>query len=401
MNLMILILLSFGHMVADIHQGAVPTLMLFMRDVFNLNYAQVGMIILVSNLSSSVIQPLFGLYSDRSNLPWLMPLGIGLATGGMSLSGIMPHYYLVIIAIFISGLGVAAYHPEGTKMAYFAAGNRRNSAMSVFSVGGNLGYGLGPVLGALFFGTWGLTGSLAFLVPGLAATVAFYFLQPKISAANNHQMQEGIARAGVNSKPAWSWGLVALILIVILRSWVQYGLMSYLPFYYTDFLGGDKQVAAALVSVFLISGAAGTLIGGPLADRIGTKKHICISMALILPLICLLLHTSGAVAVVITSLTGMVLISTFSPTLVMGQQYLPQFIGLASGLLTGLAIGIGGLGVPILGLFADKFGVDLVLKILTLLPPAGFFLALFLPQPPEEHIRTCFSGEHLKAVDHP
>ncbi|HHX88030.1 MAG TPA: MFS transporter, partial [Firmicutes bacterium] len=349
-----------------------------------------------------VVQPIFGLYSDRSSLPWLMPLGIGLATVGVSLAGVMPHYYLVIAAVFISGLGVAAYHPEGTKTAHFAAGDRRSSAMSVYSVGGNLGFGLGPILGALFLGTWGLTGSLAFLAPGLATTVAFYFLLPKISAATGRAREDWysskeLARENGAEKPAWSWGLAVLIVMVIFRSWIQYGLVSYLPFYYTDYLGGEKHIAVALVSVFLISGAVGTLIGGPLADRFGTKKHICISMALMFPLLCLLLKTSGsAAALVVTSLAGMVLISTFSPTVVMGQQYLPHHIGLASGLLIGFAVGMGGLGVPVLGVFADKFGVDLVLKILAALPLAGLLMALFLPRPPEEKMKTCLSEEQLK-----
>mgnify|MGYP000951491183 CR=1 FL=1 len=384
MNLFTLIVLSFGHIVIDLHLGAVPTLMLYMRDAFSLGYAQVGLIILVSNFSSSVIQPLFGLYSDRTNLPWLMPLGIGLATLGMSLAGVMPYFPLVIATVFISGIGVAAYHPEGAKISHFAAGDRRNSAMALFSVGGNLGFSLGPILAALLLGTWGLTGSLGFLIPGLATTLAFYLLQPRIMKATSRARKAWQEQKKVNKTlPAvHTGGLVILIIIVILRSWVQYGLISYLPFYYTDFLGGEKHIAAALVSIFLVAGAIGTLIGGPLADRFGTKKHIAVSMGLMFPLLYLLLNTGGGATVAFTALAGAVLISTFSPTLVMGQQYLPHHIGLASGLMTGLAVGLGGLGVPILGIFADKFGVDLVLKILAVMPLAGFPLALFLPRPP-------------------
>lgn len=392
MNLPVLVLLSLGHMVTDIHQGAVPALMLYLRDAFGLSYAQVGTIILVSSLSSSVVQPLFGLSSDRTTMPWLMPLGILMATLGVSLAGIMPHYYLILAAVFISGLGVASYHPEGSKTAHFAAGSKKSSGMAVFSVGGNLGFGLGPVLGALFLGAWGLTGSLVFLGPGLISAVVFFFLLPKINTATGEareawRRQKEYNRVNGSGKPVWSWGLIVLIVMVMFRSWIQFGLVSYMPFYYTDYLGGDKQIAAMLVAVFLISGAAGTLIGGPLADRFGTKKHLCYSMALMLPLLYLLLNTNGAAVLVVISLAGMVLVSTFSPTVVMGQQYLPYHIGLASGLLIGFAIGVGGLGVPVLGLFADKYGIDLVLKIVAVLPLAALGLALFLPRPPEVESR--------------
>ena len=262
MNLFTLIVLSFGHIVIDLHLGAVPTLMLYMRDAFSLGYAQVGLIILVSNFSSSVIQPLFGLYSDRTNLPWLMPLGIGLATLGMSLAGVMPYFPLVIATVFISGIGVAAYHPEGAKISHFAAGERRNSAMALFSVGGNLGFSLGPILAALLLGTWVLP------IPGIPDTRTGHHpgILPFTTAnyEGNQPSSEGLARAeeGKQNATCGSYrGLVILIIIVILRSWVQYGLISYLPFYYTDFLGGEKHIAAALVSIFLVAGAIGTLIG--------------------------------------------------------------------------------------------------------------------------------------------
>ena len=389
MHLPVLLFLSFGHLITDIHQGVVPTLMLYLRDSFNLSYAQVGLIILMSNLSSSVIQPLFGLYSDRSSQPWLMPLGIALAALGVSLSGVMPHFYLVVMIVFVSGLGIAAFHPEGSKTAHFAGGDRRASAMSIFSVGGNFGFALGPVLGVLFLGSWGQKGTLAFLVPGLATALAFYLLLPKIAkttalACKNWRIKKEEAQARSSTgKKAWSWGLILLITLVIFRSWIQYGLISYLPFYYMDCLGGEKQIAAILVSIFQVSGAVGTLIGGPLADRFGAKRYICVSIGLMFPLLYLLLNTTGPAVLVLTALAGMVLISNFSPAVVMGQQYLPHHIGLASGLMFGFAVGMGGLGVPVLGALADRFAVDMVLKVLSFLPLVILLMALLLPPPPE------------------
>ncbi|MBS4026125.1 MAG: MFS transporter [Clostridia bacterium] len=388
MKLWVLIMLSIGHLVTDIHQGAIPILLPYLRDSFTLSYFQLGLIVLVANLSSSVIQPLFGLYSDKTNIPWLMPLGIGMAATGIALAGLMPNYYLILIAVFISGLGIAAYHPEGSKMANFAAGSKKSSAMSIFSVGGNLGFGIGPILGAVFFGTWGLTGSLAFLGPGLITAAVFLFFQSKMMADTSEsrdswRKKREDHKANGTGKMVWSWGLMLLMMAVVFRSWTQFGLINYMYFYYTDYLGGEPKIAAMLIGVFGIAGAVGTLVGGLSADRIGAKKHFCISLALASPLLYLFLHTSGIAALVVIALAGAVLISSFAPTVVMGQQYLPNNIGLASGLLIGFAIGIGGLGVPVLGIFADKYGVDLVMKIIAMLPIIGFSLALLLPAPPE------------------
>lgn len=388
MNFWLLFLLSFGHMITDVSNGAVPAMMLYMRDEFALTYTQAGTIILVASLSSSVIQPLFGLYSDKASIPWLMPLGIGMATLGLSLAGVMPSYYLVLAAIFFCGLGVAAFHPEGSKTVNFAAGSRKSSAMSLFSVGGNLGFGLGPVLGALFISAWGLAGSLAFLGPGLITAIAFFFLQSRVMAATREAREvwrQGKECSLLNGtgKPVFSRGLFFLIMVVLFRSLIQFGLITYMPFYYTDYLGGDIKIAAMLVAVFLISGAVGTLFGGPLADKFGAKKLICCSMALMFPLLVIFLNSGGITVLLVTALAGMVLISTFGPTVVMAQQYLPHHIGLASGLSIGLAIGIGGMGVPLLGIFADRYGVDLVLTAITCLPLIGLSLALFLPKPPE------------------
>ncbi|HOL17655.1 MAG TPA: MFS transporter [Bacillota bacterium] len=389
MKLLVLILLGIGHMVVDMHGGSIPVLMLYLRDAFALSYTQVGLITLVSNLSSSVVQPLFGLSSDRVNLPWLLPLGLAVTTVGLALTGIVPHYYLALAAVFVSGLGIAAYHPEGSKIAHFAAGRKKSSAMSIYSFGGNLGHGLGPIVGNFFLGLWGLSGTLAFLAPGLITAAIFYFLQPKIMSSTSEarelwrRQKESTLENGAG-KPAWSWGLFTLVVLVVFRSWIQYGIVTYLPFYYTDYMGGDTRVAAILIAVFLISGAAGTLLGGPFADRFGAKRHLCLSMILMLPLFYLLLQASGVEVIIIVALAGMVLISTFSPTVTMGQQYMPHHIGLASGLLIGFSIGLGGLGAPLLGLFADRYGVELVLKIVAVLPVAGLALALLLPRPPAE-----------------
>lgn len=384
----VLILLSFGHLVTDIHQGALPLMLPFLRDYFELSYFAVSAIIFVATFSSSIVQPLFGLYSDRFSIPWMLPAGVAAAATGMALVGVMPSYPLVLLAVFISGMGVASFHPEGSKMAHFAAGTKRGGAMSVFAVGGNFGFGIGPLLAALFLSTWGLSGSLAFLVPGLVTAGFIYFLLPKIMSATsdsreNWQKQRDYNKANNTGKAVFSWGLILLMIIVFIRSWIHFGLATYIPFYYVDYLGGKPEYGAIVLSVFLIAGAIGTLLGGPLADTFGTKKQICGSLVLMIPILYLFINSTGVFSIVMIGLAGLVLISTFATTTVMGQQYMPNNLGLASGLLLGFSIGAGGLGAPLLGILADAHGLPLVMKIISLLPILGLALALFLPPPPE------------------
>ncbi|MDW7675363.1 MAG: MFS transporter [Bacillota bacterium] len=388
MKLWVLLLLSFGHFITDIHQGAVPLLLPYIKETFDLSYFALGAVMLVANLSSSIIQPLFGLYSDRVNIPWLLPAGVLLAAAGVALVGVMPSYPLVLLAVFMSGIGIAAFHPEASKMAHFAAGNKKGSAMSIFSVGGNLGFGTGPLIGAVYLGMWGFGGSVAFIGPGLVMAIVLYSLLPKIMAttsATRDQWQEQriqTSKAG-GGRLIWSWGLLLLMAVVIVRSFIHFGMTSFLQFYYIDYLNGDPLFASRLVAVFLICGAFGTLLGGPIADKVGVKKQICGSMGLMIPILYLFLNSSGFVSVILVGLAGATLISTFATTVVMGQQYMPNNIGLASGLMLGFAIGAGGIGVPILGVVADHFGLATVMTVISLLPILGVSLALFLPAPPE------------------
>lgn len=390
MRLWVLILLSLGHLVTDIHQGAIPLMLPYLKEKFELSYFAVGAVVLVTNFSSSIIQPIFGLYSDKVNTPWLLPMGVGLAAAGVALAGIMPSYSLVLMVVLLSGFGIAAYHPEGSKLAHFAAGSKRGSAMSIFSVGGNLGFAIGPILGALFLGKWGLNGTLGFLIPGALMAIVLYLLLPKMMEATNQSRQnwqeQRIANKTNGVKATWSWGLILLMLVVIIRSWIHFGLISYIPLYYESYMGETTFGAATIVAAFLVAGAIGTLLGGPLADKFGVKKQICGSMGLMIPLLYIFFNASEIVGIVAIALAGMALISTFATTVVLGQQYLPHNLGLASGLMLGFAVGAGGIGVPILGLIADHYGLPLVMKIIGLLPILGLCLAVILPAPPAEEI---------------
>ncbi|MBI5585579.1 MAG: MFS transporter [Deltaproteobacteria bacterium] len=379
LNVKILILLSLGHLVTDISQGALPALLPFLKEALGLSYTAAGLVLLVSNLTSSIIQPLFGLISDRQPKPLLIPLGILMAAVGISLSGLSPNYPTLLLLVIFCGLGVAAFHPEGFKTAHFFIGQRKASGMSLFAVGGNLGFALGPFTLVFLVTHFDLKGTLFYLLPGLlmVATVVWF-----LSTFRYDHPLAGKKAALPDRGGRSSYSLLTLlILIVTMRSWIQMGLVSYIPFYYINYLKGDPLLAGKMVTTFLVSGTIGTLIGAPLADRWGHKRFLTLTMAVATPLLLLFLflNMEGWGVFPVLALTGFVLIATFSVTVVMAQDLLPGRLGVASGLMVGFAIGTGGLGVTLLGTVADTWGVPAALHLLAYMPIVGLILCFFLP----------------------
>lgn len=391
MNKKNLIKLSFGHAFTDVNQGALPIMLAYLQPVFSMTQVQVGMAITAFNITSSIIQPAFGIYSDRFRLIWLMPLGCLLAGLGMAVTGFCPNFYALLPAVLISGIGVAAFHPEGSKFARYASGARKVSGMAIFSVGGNLGVAMGPVLATLFYGLAQLRGSVGFLLINLAVALVLYLAMPVFGGLAD-AAGEGPEPPG-GSKKSWASGkkafpipgrvalpLTLVLAIITLRSWVVYGVSTFVPQYYIHQLNTSGFQATLVNFLFLAAGAAGTLIGGPAADRWGMKTVIIISMALQGPLLYLFLHLGGVWSLVCITLTGLALVSTFAVTLVYGQELLPGRVGLASGLMIGFAVGMGGVGTPLIGYIADHWGLFNALRAIMVLPVACLVLAFFLPR---------------------
>jgi len=391
MNKKALTLLGAGHAVTDVNQGALPMMLAFLQPLLALSQFQVGVVMLAFNLSSSVIQPAFGIFSDRFRAAWLIPLGCLLAGLGMGLTGYTASYPLLLLAALVSGLGLAAYHPEGSKFARFASGPRKASGMSIFSVGGNFGFAAGPVLVTFFVGLAGLAGSAGFFVfSGIMAVLLWIYL-PSVTgtpagAKESLPPPAGArpATGGARELPELNAGrviapVVLLVLVIIMRTWVHFGLITFLPQYYVHCLHHDQTYAATLVSLFLFAGALGTLVGGPAADRWGLKTVIISSLAAMVPLLSLFGRASGVWAPVTVALAGFALISTFSVTVVFGQELLPHNVGLASGLTLGFGIGTGGIGAAFLGWVADHWGLPAIFHVMLIFPVLGLLLALFLP----------------------
>jgi MFS transporter, FSR family, fosmidomycin resistance protein len=378
MNKKVLALLGLGHMMVDLNTGALPALLPFLKNAFGLSYTMIGTLVLVANLSSSLIQPIFGHLSDRSARAWLLPLGVMAATCGMASTGLAPSYPVLLLLVFISGLGIASYHPEAYKTAYLATGEKKATGISLFSVGGNIGYGMGPLVVASCLAVFGQRGMLLLWLPGLLVGALFLWSLPWLSRSQPSQVE---TRAAAGASPPYALALV--LGVVTLGACVHSGLVTYVPLYFTA-RGEGAFAVGQLLSLFLISGAVGTLIAGPLSDRIGHKLFLTVSMGALCPLIVLFLHSSGPTSIAILALTGMCLSPMFSVTLVIAQSLMHGRLGVTAGLMTGLGIGAGGLGVTGLGMMADAWGVETTMRAISVLPLLPWGVVLLLPSAAKE-----------------
>lgn len=378
-NVKMLGLLSLGHLTVDSIQGAFPAILPALRDAHGLSYEAAGAIILVSNLTSSVIQPAFGYLSDRSARRWLLPWAVLFAGVGLAFLGVAPTYWTVLALTVVSGIGIAAYHPEGYKTAAGVAGTYKATGVSWFSVGGNVGIAIGPVLIGVLVATFGLAGSVGMLALPLLVTLLLFAVQPYLA-----RQAAGKKAALASGGPTLVGAMALLVVVVMFRSWTQLGFTTYIPFYYRDVLGADPRLAGPLLSVFLGAGAVGTLVGGVLADRFGPRRFTLCAFGLATPLAALFLVVTRALPLwthfLVLAALGFVLVATFTTSVVLAQAYLPRHHGMASGLIVGLAIGAGGLGAWMLGMVADSFGLPSALWTAALSPILGFAAALFLPE---------------------
>jgi MFS transporter, FSR family, fosmidomycin resistance protein len=379
LNLKMLLVLSFGHLATDVCQSALPAILPFLKAKLLLSYAMTGVIMLASNVTSSVIQPLFGYLSDQREKAFLLPLGCLCAGLGLSLLAMPDHYPLVLCLVIVSGLGIAAYHPEGFKTARAFTGDKLASGLAVFTVGGNIGLALGPIAATFVITHFGLDFLPLMLLFSLSFLVLLLFTWRDITRARPGVARKDSSPAPTSPRAYLSLGL--LVTTVVMRSWTHFGLMAYIPFYYIDFERGDPLYAGALVSVFLAGGAVGTVVGSPLADRWGYKRFLMLSLTVTSIFFPLIFVTHGTALVVTLGFIGMALISSFTVTMVMAQELLPRNLGIASGIMAGFAIGTGGIGVTLLGVIADHYGVPVALKSVMLLPVIGLLISCFIRYP--------------------
>ncbi len=366
--------LSAGHFATDFANGALPALLPFMVDRFDLSYTLAAALMLASAASSSLIQPLFGAWSDRRGALWLLPSGVALAGIGIALAAAAPSYWLVLLLVVVSGLGVAAYHPEGSKFAAYASGRRRASGMSLFSLGGNVGYALGPTATTPLVLAFGLAGGLLLVVPCLAVAALLVLAVPFLAG-----FSPGRGTAASSSvEPDRPRALGLLLGVIAFRSVAWFGLVTFVPLWEVS-LGHSKAHGSHLLSLMLLAGGLGTLAAGPIADRLGRRPVLIVSMAATGPLILVYVLMGGILGAIALALVGVCVIGTFGVTMVMSQEYLPRRIGMASGLSIGLSIGLGGVAAVGLGAIADTIDLRSAMYAAAAAPLAGLVLAALLP----------------------
>ena len=369
--------LSSGHLFTDLNQGAVAALLPFLISERGLSLAAAGALVFAATVSSSLVQPLFGVFSDRNPIPALMPLGVLLAGVGMALAGVAPSYPLIFASVVVSGVGVAAFHPEAARFANYVSGTRRARGMSFFSVGGNAGFALGPLVTTPLVLAFGLPGTLFLALPAALMAGVMFAETPRMLRLAPEEAGNGTREVDASRE---RWGPFAvMVAVVAVRSFVYFGLVAFVAAYYERVHGTSAALGNVALTVMLAAGAVGTLLMGPLADRFGRKAVLAWSMLALSPLVLGFTFVGPYAGMVLLALVGAATVGTFGVTVVMGQEYLPDRIGLAAGVTMGLSIGLGGVGAPLLGLLADASGLRTTMLAVAALPVLGLALALTLP----------------------
>ncbi len=375
--------LSGGHLAVDFAGGALFVLIPYLHDKFQLSYTLAAVLVLCSAISGSVVQPLFGLWSDRRGAIWLIPVGVATGGIGMALASVSPTYGLVVLCVIVSGLGTAAFHPEGSKFAAYVSGRRRASGMSLFSIGGNLGFGLGALAAALLVDALGLDGGLLLAVPCLVVSAVLFSLRGYLLGFVPDR--ETTPSLGGEDDPR---ALGLLLTVITFRSLAWYGVLTFVPLWEVS-QGHSKEYGTALLWGMLLVGGIGTLAAGPIADRIGLRTVLLAANVAICPLMLVFVLVGGAAGAIALGLVGIAVIGTFGITMVMAQQYLPSRIGTASGLSIGFSIGLGGIAAVIVGGIADSVDLRTALYVSSAAPVVATVLTVLLPR---ERVRRLEPG---------
>ncbi|MBP1156678.1 MULTISPECIES: MFS transporter [unclassified Paenibacillus] len=378
----ILLAISLVHLFNDSIQSIIPAILPILKDSMNLTYMQSGIIVFALNMTASIMQPVIGLYSDRRPSPYMLPMGMGLTFIGVLGLAFAPNYWLVLLSVLFIGLGSAVFHPEGSRVAYMAGGSRRGLAQSIFQVGGNSGQSLAPLMTAFLFVPLGQFGAIWFTaVAGLAILVQLFisrWYSGYIAVHPPAAKKNGVRVMSPLRKKQITFAILTLIFLVFARSWYHAGVTIYYPFYLMEQFGITLEKAQIYIFLFAAAGALGTFMGGPLSDKFGRRNLIFFSMVGSAPLALLLPYANPFWAYVILLVNGFIILSSFSVSVVYAQELIPGKIGTVSGLITGLAFGLGALGAVALGGLIDALHLPVVMQMVSILPLIGL-LTFFLP----------------------
>ncbi len=371
--------ISFSHLLNDMIQSLILAIYPMLKANFSLSFAQIGLITLTYQITASLLQPLVGLYTDKRPQPYSLPVGMGFTLCGLVLMSVAPSFPVLLIAAALVGCGSSVFHPESSRVARMASGGRYGFAQSVFQVGGNAGTSLGPLLAALIVIPHGQRSIAWFSVAALVGIVVlanighWYRRHPATKKKSSAH-----AAHPTLSKPRVAFAISVLVLLVFSKYFYLASINSYFTFYLIDKFHLTVQAAQIHLFVFLAAVAAGTIIGGPVGDRIGRKYVIWASILGVAPFTLLLPYANLFWTGVLSIVIGVVLASAFSAIIVYAQELIPGNVGMVAGLFFGFAFGLGGVGAAVLGNLADSTSIAYVYKVCSFLPLLGV-LTVLLP----------------------
>lgn len=377
--------ISFSHLLNDMIQSLILAIYPILKGTFHLNFAQIGLITLTYQITASLLQPLVGLYTDRKPQPYSLPVGMGFTLCGLLLLSIASSFGELLAAAALVGTGSSIFHPESSRVARMASGGRHGLAQSLFQVGGNLGSSMGPVLAAAIIVPFGQPSIAWFSIAALIAIGVLYKI------GQWYQLHRQTARGKTSRKSVHdlSRGRVAgaisiLLLLIFSKYFYMASIGTYFTFYLMQKFQLSVQAAQMHLFMFLFAVAAGTVIGGPVGDKIGRKYVIWASILGVAPFTLLLPHANLFWTSVLTVIIGVVLASAFSAILVYAQELIPGKVGMVSGLFFGFAFGMGGIAAAVLGWLADAHGIAYVYQLCAFLPLLGL-ITVFLPNLDRPH----------------
>ena len=376
----ILAALSFSHLLNDTMQSLIPAAYPVLKTSFNLSFAQIGLITLANQLTASILQPVVGWYTDRRPQPFSLAIGMGFTLAGLALLSEAWNFGVILMSVALVGIGSSVFHPEASRVARMASGGRHGFAQSLFQVGGNAGTSLGPLLAALIIVPGGQPAIKWFSALALVGIVLLQRVGVWYNA-NRHRLPSHAQAGGskvVLTSPAVAGPLFILIVLVFSKYIYLASMTNYFTFYLMHKFGLSVPAAQIYLFLFLFAVAAGTIIGGPVGDKIGRKRVIWGSILGMAPFTLVLPHVSLPVVAVLSILIGVIMASAFSAIVVYAQELVPGNVGMIAGLFFGLAFGLAGIGSAILGKLADWTSLEFVFDLCSFLPLLGLLTA-FLP----------------------
>lgn len=370
-----------GHMADDLCQGSLPAVLAFMYQNGRLeNYKQVAFLILTTTFVNAIAQPLIGYISDKRPLPWLMWAGMFTAALGVMFLGFVENYYLMLLLVSLSGAGVATFHPSAGKLANTFAGQRVGKGMSIFSVGGNIGFAVGPIYFTAMYAMFGLHATLFLALPAAIMSVIFIRKNRFYHVHLKRKMLKAKHRAAAEHTKENYVGTGILLLLAFSRSACMFGLTTFLPLYFMHVLGQKDEFSAISLTLIGIGGALATFYGGPMADRIGFTQLVRWVSLFCIPFGVLFLMTDNAILCMLALVPfGIFYYAAMSPIVVIGQKMLPLHIGMATGMTIGLGISFGGLMAPVLGALGDDYGLYVSMQVIVALSVLSFLISLLVP----------------------